>query len=109
MNRYVALMLNGEVVVAKGRNVVHAFGYCPLEMDFWIEADQKVTVATRRKFNRAHDVKIEYVYHKSLKYVIAGITPYDFDYPDFEGKVYATKEEMIEAVVKYLEEQGWKL
>jgi len=107
MPKFVAVMLSGRILVSEANTVAEALGH-PAGIDFYLEADQKVTVATRRKFNRVHDVSIEYGFQKSLGYVIAAVTPYAFDYPDFEGKVYTTKEEMIEAVVKFLEEQGWK-
>lgn len=108
MKRFVAVMLSGRILVSEGDTVAQALGH-PAGIDYYLEADQKVTVATRKKFNRVNDVSIEYGFQKSLGYVIAAVTPYTYDYLDFEGKVYTTKEEMIEAVVKFLEDQGWKL
>lgn len=108
MPKFIAVMDSGNILVSEGNTVDQALGH-PSGIDFFMKADQKVTVAARIKFNHVHDVNIEYGFHKSLGYVIAAITPYAFDYPGFEGKVYTTKEDMIDCVVKFLEEQGWKL
>lgn len=109
MKRFVAVMLyGGNIEVGTGVNVAEAF-CTPTGIDFYMEVEDQITVATRRKFNRIHDVVIHYAYHKTVGYVIAAVTPYSFDYPELPGCTFTTKEEMIEAVLKFLEEQGWKL
>jgi len=107
MNRFVAIMLSGKILVAEGETVAQALGH-PAGIDFYMPVTDNVTVAMRVKFNQKHDVTVHYVYHKTIGYIIAAILPFNYDYSDFEGKVFSSKEEMIESVVKYVEDKGWK-